>query len=89
MTGLEDYTDDRQSQQKQTHITFSNVDHPDSRGDYAEEEKMRKHYQAAKSLKDTSVNRKRIVGDFLVAVDKEVTQGNEGAIEELFEGFSG
>lgn len=89
MTRLEDYTDDRQSQQKQTHITFSNVDHPDSRGDYAEEERMRKHYLAAKSLKDTSVNRKKIVGDFLVAVEKEVVQNEEDAIEEFLEAFSG
>lgn len=89
MTGLEDYTDDRQSQQKQTHITFSNVDHPDSRGDYAEEERMRKHYRAAKSLKDTSVNRKKIVGDFLVAVEKEVVENEEDAIEEFLEAFSG
>jgi chaperonin cofactor prefoldin len=50
---------------------------------------MRKHYRAAKSLKDTSVNRKKIVGDFLVAVEKEVVENEEDAIEEFLEAFSG
>lgn len=89
MTGLDDYTNDGQGKQKQTHITLYNPDHPDSRGDYAEEERMREHYRAAKSLKDSPVNRKKIVGDFLVAVEKQVVQNEEDTIEEFLEDLSG
>lgn len=89
MTGLDDYIGDGENQQKQTHITLSNPDHPESEGGYAEEERMREHFRAAKSLKNTRIDRKKIVGDFLVAVDEEVVQDEEGAIEEFLEAFSG
>ena len=89
MTGLDDYTDDGQSQQKQTHITFSNPEHPDSNVDYAGKEEMKEHFRAAKSLNNSPVNRKKIVGDFLVAVEREVVQNEEDAIEEFLEAFSG
>ncbi|WP_435183020.1 hypothetical protein [Halobellus sp. EA9] len=89
MTGLDDYIGDGENQQKQTHITLSNPDHPESEAGYAEEERMKKHFRAAKSLKNSPIDRKKIVGDFLVAVDKEVVQNKEGAIEEFLEASSG
>lgn len=89
MTGLEDYTDDGQGQQKQTHITLYNPDHPESEGGYAEEERMRKHFRAAMSLKNSRIDRKKISGDFLVVVEKEVVENEEDAIEEFLESFSG
>ena len=85
MTGLDDYIGDGENQQKQTHITLTNPDHPESETDDDEEDKMREHFRAAKSLKNARINRNKIVGDFLVAVDKKVVQDEEGAIEEFLE----
>ena len=85
MTGLDDYIGDGEDQQKQTRITLSNPEHPDSSTDYAGREEMKEPFQAAKSLKNTRTNRNKIVGDFLVAVDKKVVQDEEGAIEEFLE----
>ena len=85
MTNPDDYLDSGKNQQKQTHITFSNPDHPETSVDYAAEERIEAHFQAAKSLKQSTVNRRLLVGDFLVAVEKEVVQGEEGAIEEFLE----
>jgi hypothetical protein len=87
MTGFDDYRDG-EGQQKQTHITMSNPDHPESTADYADSDVMEEHFRAAKALKNSPINRKKIVGDFLVAVEKEVVEGNEGAIEEFLQTFS-
>ena len=88
MTGIDDYTDAAEGQQKQTHITMSNPDHPGSTADYADDATMKEHFQAAKSLKNSSINRKKIVGDFLVAVEKEAVRKEEGAIEDFLQAFS-
>jgi hypothetical protein len=85
MTDPDDYLDSEENQQKQTHITFSNPDHPETSVDYAADERLEAHFQAAKSLKESSVNRKLLVGDFLVAVENEVVQGEDGAIEDFLE----
>lgn len=81
---LDDYTKEDSGAQKQTHITFSNPDHPESSANYATEEEMREHFRAANSIQNTGINRKKLVGDFLAAVEQEHVQGHEGAIEEFF-----
>lgn len=88
MTQFDEYTDDGEGQQKQTHITMSNPDHPDSTADYADEDTIKERFEAAKALKNSPINRKKIVGDFLVAVEKEVVRSEEGAIEEFLQAFS-
>lgn len=60
------------SAQKQTHVTFNNPDHPDIEVDDEErEEQMRRWYKAAKNVQSSELNRRAIVGDFLVAVDED------------------
>jgi hypothetical protein len=56
--------------QKQTHVTFNNPDHPDNEID-DEEEQRRRWYNAAKSVQSSELNRRALVGDFLVAVDED------------------
>lgn len=85
MTDPDDYLDSGKNQQKQTHITFSNPEHPEATVDYAGDERIKRHFQAAKSLKQSTANRKLLVGDFLVAVEKEIVHDEEGAIEEFLE----
>lgn len=88
MTGLDEYSTEGEGQQKQTHITLSNPDHPDSSSDYADHETMQEHFRAAQAIKNSSINRKMLVGDFLVAIEKEVVQGEEEAIEEFLQTLS-
>lgn len=85
MTDLDDYLESGKNQQKQTHVTFSNPDHPEASVDYADDERIKAHFQAAKSLKQSTVDRKKLVGDFLVAVEREMVQGEQGAIEDFLE----
>ena len=82
--GIREYIDQDESQQKQTHITMANPDHPDTTASYADDETVRRHFQAANAIQDSGINRKQIVGDFLVAVDEYVHGDNEEALEEFF-----
>lgn len=84
MTGLDDYIDEGKEQQKQTHITFPNPDHPDTSGNHASDERMREHFRAANAVQDSRVNRKAITGDFLIAVDQALHEDNPEALEEFF-----
>lgn len=84
MSGLDSYVDEGENQQKQTHVTFPNPDHPDTSGNHASQEDMRAHFRAANAIQDSQVNRKAIVGDFLVAVDAALHENNEEALEEFF-----
>jgi len=60
------------SAQKQTHVTFNNPEHPDiDVSDEEEEERMRQWYKAAKSVQSSDIDRRAIVGDFLVAVHED------------------
>ncbi|EGQ44168.1 MAG: hypothetical protein J07AB43_02270 [Candidatus Nanosalina sp. J07AB43] len=81
--GLEEYRDSSQSVQKQTHITMANPDHPDNEPTYASEEVMRNHFQAANAVQDSQVNRRQIVGDFLVAVERELHNEESEAVREF------
>lgn len=83
--GLEDYSSDGQEQQKQTHVTFGNPDHPDVEPSYTDDDSARNHFRAANAIQDSPVNRKEIVGDFLVAVQDEIDGDNEEALAEFFE----
>lgn len=82
---LDSYIDEDDSQQKQTHVTFPNPDHPDTSGSHASEEDMRQHFRAANAIQDSRINRKAIVGDFLVALDEEVHEGDGEALEEFID----
>jgi len=81
--GLDNYANDGQSQQKQTHVTFPNPDHPETSGTHASQEDMREHFRAANAIQDSRINRKKIVGDFLVAVDQAAHSDNPEALEEF------
>lgn len=60
------------SAQKQTHVTFNNPRHPDvDVGEDEDEEKVQRWYEAAKSIQNSEIDRRAIVGDFLIAVDEE------------------
>jgi len=85
MSGLDSYVDDGESQQKQTHVTFPNPAHPDTSANHASEEDMLAHFQSANAIQDSRVNRKAIVGDFLVAVDKAMHEDDGEALEEFFQ----
>lgn len=87
--GLEDYSAGGDGQQKQTHITFGNPDHPDVDPNYADEESVRTHFRAANAIQDSPVDRKLIVGDFLAAVQEATDNDNEEAIEEFLESLIG
>jgi hypothetical protein len=80
---LDDYIDQDESQQKQTHITMANPDHPDVEPNYTSEDEMREHFQAANAVQDSRIDRRQIVGDFLVAVDESLHGENEDAVEEF------
>lgn len=81
--GLDDYINQGQSQQKQTHITLANPDHPESSGSYADDDTMRRHFRAANSIQDSPINRKQIVGDFLVALDEQLHEDGSNSLEEF------
>lgn len=85
MSGLDSYVDDDAQQQKQTHVTFPNPAHPDTSANHASEEDMLAHFQSANAIQDSRVNRKAIVGDFLVAVDAALHEDDEEALEEFFD----
>lgn len=80
---LDDYIEQGDAQQKQTHVTFPNPDHPDTSGNHASEEDMRAHFRAANAIQDSRVNRKAIVGDFLVAIDAVLHEGDDSALEDF------
>jgi hypothetical protein len=88
MSGLDNYVDDDAQQQKQTHITFPNPAHPDASANHASEEDMLAHFQSANAIQDSRVNRKAIVGDFLVAVDKAMHEDDKEALEEFFKNIT-
>jgi hypothetical protein len=83
--GIDSFSTEDSSQQKQTHISFGNPDHPDVSATYADEEAQKRHFEAATGLQNTEVNRKLIAGEFLHAVHQEATGQNPNAIEEFFE----
>lgn len=83
--GLEEYRDQGEQQQKQTHITMANPDHPDNEPTYTTEGEMREHFQAANVIQDSQINRRQIVGDFLVAVQNELHGEDEDAVQEFLE----
>lgn len=87
MVNLDKFKEEASSGQKQTHITYPNPDHNDSRGDYAEVDVMRRHYNAALFLKNSAINRKVIVGEFMCAIEQAQKTGSEEPIEEFFEGL--
>ena len=83
--GLDDYVNQGESQQKQTHITLANPDHPEASGSYADDDTMRRHFRAANSVQDSPINRKMIVGDFLVALDEDLHEEDSDAFVEFLE----
>jgi len=83
--GLDDYVNQGESQQKQTHITLANPDHPEASGSYADDDTMRRHFRAANSVQDSPINRKMIVGDFLVALDEDLHEEDSDALVEFLE----
>lgn len=85
MTSLDNYRDEGGEVQKQTHITLVNTEHPEGSQTYTDDDTARQHFSAAKAIQSSGINRKAIVGDFLVAVEDEVIRGEEGSIEEFFE----
>jgi len=82
---LDDYSDDNSSQQKQTHVTFTNPDHPDTSANYAEDDTVREHFRAANGVQNSGVNRTAIVGDFLVAIEEDLNSEDGNAVEEFLE----
>ena len=80
-----DFIAEDQQQQKQTHITFDNPDHPDTSAGYTTDEKARQHFNAANSIQQSPIDRKMIVGDFLVAIEEELKNEDSDAIQEFFE----
>ena len=87
--GFDDFVNEGNSQQKQTHITMANPDHPDVEPTYTTEDDMREHFRAANAIQDSRINRRQLVGDFLVAVDEELHGDNENAVEEFFQQLQG
>jgi hypothetical protein len=83
--GIDNFSTEDNSQQKQTHISFGNPDHPDVSATYADDEAQKRHFEAATGLQNTEVNRKLIAGEFLDAVYKEASGEDPNAIEEFLE----
>ncbi len=87
--GIEEYTSKGSTgTQKSTHIALPNPKHPDSEVDYVDEKLAAEYFRAALSLKNSEINRKQLIGDFLVAVNREHVQEEEGALEEFLEKLS-
>lgn len=84
MPGLDSYAEDGGSAQKQTHITIANPSHEDIDSTYADDETVQEHFNAANAVQNSAINRKEIVGDFLVAVESAIN-GNDEALEAFFE----
>lgn len=85
---LDDYANNESSQQKQTHVTFTNPDHPDTSASYADDDTVREHFRAANAVQNSGVNRTAIVGDFLTAVQEDLNSEDGGAVEEFLEGLT-
>lgn len=69
---LEDYKKEKGNAQKQTHVTFNNPRHPDIEvSEDEDEDRLRRWYDAAKSIQGSEIKRRAIVGDFLIAVDED------------------
>ncbi|UHQ98137.1 hypothetical protein HYG81_21405 (plasmid) [Natrinema zhouii] len=75
------YKEEDGNAQQQTHVTFDNPDHPDVdvAGDEAED--MQQWYRAAKTIQASNLDRRALVGDFLVAV-------NEDSLDEFYKKHS-
>ena len=82
---IDDYLESNKTQQKQTHVTFDNPDHEKTTISHTDEETAKKHFRAANAIQNSRVNRRVIVGDFLVALDEEMSNEDSDAIEEFFE----
>lgn len=79
---LDDYLEQSGTEQKETHITMSNPDHPDNTASYADHKVMKKHFDAAIAIQNSSIDRKMIVGEFLSAVEMDLgTDSNENLVE--------
>lgn len=85
MTSLDNYRDEGGEVQKQTHITLVNTDHPEGTQNYTDDETAKRHFNAAKAIQSSGINRKALIGDFLVAVEDEVIRGEEGSVEEFLQ----
>jgi hypothetical protein len=83
--GIDEYLNEGDSVQKQTHVTFANPDHPDTSVTYADDAKVREHFQAANALQDSPINRKLITGDFIAAVNEDLGSDGNEALEAFFE----
>jgi hypothetical protein len=84
MGGLDDYRSSGRGQQKQTHVTFPNPQHPDVSADYADDETMEQHFRAANNVQDSAVDRKLICGDFLAAIDEMQQEDDNEALRTFF-----
>lgn len=68
--GIDDYLSQDETQQKETHITLSNPEHPETSASYADEETIREHFDAAITIQNSAVDRTMVTGEFLVALEK-------------------
>ena len=85
MTDFSDFTENGDDQSKSTYFRFENPGHPEVEIEEGDVERMRAYYRAARLLKDSEINLMRLVGEFLVAVEKEFVQNQDGAVEAFFE----
>ena len=84
---FDDYIEDDSSQQKQTHITMSNPDHPDTSVGYADEDTVREHFKAANAIQNSPINRNLIVGEFLVALSEAHEQDSLDPLDDFMAEF--
>lgn len=82
---MDEFADSSDNQQKSTHITYENPDHPDMSPSYTDQETARSHFQAVKAIQNSRIDRRLIVGEFLRAIEAQELRDDEDAIEEFFE----
>jgi len=68
--GIDDYLSQDATKQKETHITLSNPEHPENNVSYADDNTVRKHFDAAIAVQNSPVDRTMVVGEFLAALDE-------------------
>jgi len=81
MTSLEQYRTEDDWQQNRPYTNSGS-------SEYTATETAQEYFRAARTIKNSSINETLLIGDFLVAVEKEVYQGEEGTIEEFLQSLS-
>jgi len=83
--GVDKFLDLDQEAQKQTTVVFENPEHEDVTPGDIPSGKMKDHFEAADTIKNSKINRQLIVGEFMDALVEFMETEDEKALEDFFD----